>query len=61
VDQDPLARSQLTMVEEALPSAERGERDRGAFNVVERARLRRQNFLRDDGVLGGGAVSVEAA
>ena len=58
-DQDALARFEASVVEQALPCAEGCERDRGARDVVERARLGCQQRGRDDGEVCGCAVAAE--
>ena len=39
VDEHSLARDEVAVVEEPLPGAETGERDRGALDVAERSGL----------------------
>jgi len=58
-DQDALARFEASVVEQALPCAEGCERDRGARDVVERARLGCEQRGRDDGEVCGRAVAAE--
>ncbi len=58
--QHPLAFLEPAVVEQPLPGAQRGKRDRRALDVTERSRLRREDPCGDDCVLGGGAVAVEA-
>jgi hypothetical protein len=61
VNHDPLAFRQLAVVEEALPGAEPGERDRGALGVAQGGRLGGNEHSRHGRVLGGGTVAIEAA
>jgi hypothetical protein len=59
VDQNPLSLPQLAVVEQALPGAEPGERDRRALEVVERARFRCEDRFGRCDVVGGGPVAIE--
>lgn len=61
MDQDPLPGLQVTVVEESLPGSERSERNGGTFDMSARSRLGRENRLRDNRVLSGGSVAIEAA
>ena len=61
MDENPLPGLQFSVVEEPLPSAERGERDRGALDVVEGPRLWGEEVRRNRDEVRGGAVAVEAA
>ena len=60
-DQHPLAGGEPAVVEEPLPGAEARERDRRAFDMAQRPRLRSQELAGNDGVLGGGPVPPEVA
>ncbi len=60
VDEHALALLQLPVIEESLPGAERGQRDRGAIDIAQLARFGRQEKPGHSRVLGRGAVPVEA-
>src|SRR4029453_10196048 len=55
-DEGPLPRMEPSVIEQALPGAERRQRDRRALEVVERRRLGSEQAGRDGGVGGGDAV-----
>ena len=59
VDQYPLACGEPAVVEQPLPGGERGQRDRGALGVPERARLRRQQLGGQRRVVRCDAIAVE--
>ena len=61
VDQYLLPLFKPAMDEEPLPGAERGERDRGALDVIEVARLRSKEVAANERELGCGAVAIEVA
>ena len=58
VNDHRLAGLEMAVVEQRLPRRERGLRDRGGFDEVDRRRLRRQAADLDGHVLGGPAVAV---
>ena len=58
VNDHRLAGLEMAVVEQRLPRRERGLRDGGGFDEVDRRRLRRQAANLDGHVLGGPAVAV---
>ena len=61
MDQYPLTCSQITVFEERLPRGERGKWNRCALDMAERSRFRGEVVVRNDRVVGGSPVAVEAA
>ena len=59
VNQDALGCGEPGVVEQSLPGGERGQRDRGALGVPERARPRHQQLGGQRRVVGCDAVAVE--
>jgi len=59
VDQYPLTGLEAAVREQALPGAERRQRDRRAFDVAEPRRLRGERRRGDGGELGRDTVAVE--
>ncbi len=60
-DEHALTLLQPAMIEQPLPRAQRGERHRGALDVVERAWLRGENVGGNGGILGGDTVVIEGS
>jgi hypothetical protein len=58
-EESPDPRIEPSVIEEALPGAERRQRDRRALEVVERRRLRSEQARRDGGVPGCDAIAIE--
>ncbi len=61
VDQHPLTFPQVPVIQQALPGTEPRQGDGCALDVTERPRLGSKELLRDDDVLGRGAVAIKAA
>jgi hypothetical protein len=59
VNQHPLARREMPMIEQPLPGAERGEGDCSRFRVIERSWLRGEESRRDGDVLRRRSITIE--
>ena len=58
-EESPDPRIEPSVIEEALPGAERRQRDRRALEVVERRRLRSEQARRDGDVPDCDAIAIE--